>query len=305
MNNIRWVVRLYPPAWRERYETEIMAVLEQHRPTIKTYFDLAVNAVDAHVNPAAWGKRSLYLMENIQRLRRSNSRIILAFMAMLLSYIIFLSDLSDVFDGVIRQNAFTSFINNLLSGLNDFQLVAILAMLLLVSAAIAFQKGASSHRYLKYIPLALVLFPTFFAFFYFGCRFLPGEGCHVSWGNYVFLPLLLCVPVVSLVMFKSSISSKVLKISMLPLVFVTFGMLIEALQTFNWGILVWGTDPQTVALLAMQHGLRLWPGDYHIWLVIGLVLVVLFVGIAIAALIHGISGWKGDKVLPISNEITL
>ena len=43
MRLVLWMLRLYPPSWRERYETEMAALLEQHgrskrfnRPTSKT-----------------------------------------------------------------------------------------------------------------------------------------------------------------------------------------------------------------------------------------------------------------------------
>jgi hypothetical protein len=30
-----WILRLYPPAWRERYEAEMVALLEQHAITLR------------------------------------------------------------------------------------------------------------------------------------------------------------------------------------------------------------------------------------------------------------------------------
>lgn len=39
-----WMLRLYPPAWRERYETEMVALLEQHDITLWTVGDLLIVA---------------------------------------------------------------------------------------------------------------------------------------------------------------------------------------------------------------------------------------------------------------------
>ena len=45
------VLRLYPPRWRERYELEVRAVLEDHPVRLMTLVDLIVGAVDARLHP--------------------------------------------------------------------------------------------------------------------------------------------------------------------------------------------------------------------------------------------------------------
>jgi hypothetical protein len=44
---MKWLVRLYPPRWRERYEKEFLAVLEEHRITPSIAFDVCRGAADA------------------------------------------------------------------------------------------------------------------------------------------------------------------------------------------------------------------------------------------------------------------
>lgn len=39
---MRWLLRLYPRIWRDRYEEEVLAVLEAHKVTPTTVFDLLV-----------------------------------------------------------------------------------------------------------------------------------------------------------------------------------------------------------------------------------------------------------------------
>ena len=46
-------LRLYPRAWRDRYEEEVLAVLESGPPTPRLHADLARGALDAHVHPLA------------------------------------------------------------------------------------------------------------------------------------------------------------------------------------------------------------------------------------------------------------
>lgn len=47
---MRWLLRLYPRIWRERYENEMLALLEDHKITPATFFDLLLGALDANLN---------------------------------------------------------------------------------------------------------------------------------------------------------------------------------------------------------------------------------------------------------------
>ena len=295
--HIQWMVRLYPRAWRDRYEDEFLAVLEQHRPNLKTCLDIALNAFDAHFEPTSWSERSLIPVDPTKRLRRSSGTIILAFMAMLLSYVILLSSLGDIFDWTIRHNPFTNFLNGILSNMMDGQLAALLIALLLVAWALAFQKGATHSRYLKYIPLLLVLFPTVMSGFYFGCRIFGKVVCHLDfgWGNYIYLSLILIVPLVAIILFRSEISRGILKTAWVATALIVLGMLIQMALVLTWGALAWSMDQKKVLTLAYGYDRSLLPGDYHIWLGLGLALVLLFGGMAIAALVHGLPAWWGRQ----------
>jgi hypothetical protein len=44
------LLRLYPPAWRARYEEEMLALLEQHRPSMRSRIDLLRGALDAQLH---------------------------------------------------------------------------------------------------------------------------------------------------------------------------------------------------------------------------------------------------------------
>lgn len=45
------LVRLYPRAWRDRYEDEFLALLEARPPTSRDMIDTVFGAVDAHLHP--------------------------------------------------------------------------------------------------------------------------------------------------------------------------------------------------------------------------------------------------------------
>lgn len=66
MRLVMWMLRLYPPAWRERYEAEMVALLEQHEITFWTVLDLLVGALDARLDPHYRRARQLVPMQGLQ-----------------------------------------------------------------------------------------------------------------------------------------------------------------------------------------------------------------------------------------------
>jgi hypothetical protein len=46
---MRWLLKLYPPAWRERYEEEMAALLEESRSGRRSIIDLLRGAADAWI----------------------------------------------------------------------------------------------------------------------------------------------------------------------------------------------------------------------------------------------------------------
>jgi hypothetical protein len=50
---VRWLIRLYPPAWRRRYGDELAELLETQPFSLRTSIDLIAGAIDAWVHPQA------------------------------------------------------------------------------------------------------------------------------------------------------------------------------------------------------------------------------------------------------------
>ena len=48
---MRWLLRLYPAPWRERYGEEFGAVLDSQRASLGMVFDVWGGAIDAHLHP--------------------------------------------------------------------------------------------------------------------------------------------------------------------------------------------------------------------------------------------------------------
>lgn len=62
----RTLLRLYPRAWRERYEEEMLAVLEQHTITPTTIFDLLLGAIDARLDPHYRSQHSTFSTRDVR-----------------------------------------------------------------------------------------------------------------------------------------------------------------------------------------------------------------------------------------------
>ncbi len=63
---VEWLLRLYPRAWRGRYEDEFRALLEQHHVTVVTFLDVLLGALDAHLFPQLEAGRILNMTARIR-----------------------------------------------------------------------------------------------------------------------------------------------------------------------------------------------------------------------------------------------
>ena len=93
MGLVLWILRLYPPTWRERYETEKVALLEQHEITFWTVVDLFIGALDARLDPHYRRPRQLLPM---RRLHNSWRLIASACVACWLGFVIWFWRMGDM-----------------------------------------------------------------------------------------------------------------------------------------------------------------------------------------------------------------
>lgn len=85
MRLVIWMLRLYPPVWRGRYEAEMVALLEQHEMTLWTVLDLLMGALDARLDPHYRRSRPL---ESSRRLQNSWKLYTSAFVAFWLALVL-------------------------------------------------------------------------------------------------------------------------------------------------------------------------------------------------------------------------
>jgi hypothetical protein len=55
---VKWLLQLYPAAWRDRYGEEFDAVLERQPASIGMVLDVLAGAVDAHIHPQVQSPQS-------------------------------------------------------------------------------------------------------------------------------------------------------------------------------------------------------------------------------------------------------
>src|SRR5580700_9869489 len=77
-----FLVRCYPPRWRQRYAEELLEVLDQHQPTSRTVVNLWAGAVSARLDPA-WRTRR-HPAIGLRRRVRTGTRVFAGIAAVLL-----------------------------------------------------------------------------------------------------------------------------------------------------------------------------------------------------------------------------
>ncbi|GHO66953.1 hypothetical protein KSC_058450 [Ktedonobacter sp. SOSP1-52] len=93
----RTFLRLYPRAWRERYEEEMLAVLEQHTITPLTIFDLLLGAIDARLDPHYRSQRSAFSLQDV----RLTTRAFIALLAVFTAALFIWQSLSIPYESII------------------------------------------------------------------------------------------------------------------------------------------------------------------------------------------------------------
>ncbi len=173
----RYLLRLYPAAWRDRYRIEVAELLGQHSVTLWTLLDILSGAVDAHLHPGLLPRR---LTTMNQRLRSSEIAIFGAFVLFCLAWL----PLTLVRDPLPVWEAAASAhpeLRTMLNLLDLAGLVAILAVLgggapILVASLAQAVRARRPRQLLLFCvpPLAAALFALF------AIVAIPASGSRVS-----------------------------------------------------------------------------------------------------------------------------
>jgi hypothetical protein len=166
---VMWMLRLYPSAWRERYEAEMVALLEQHEITFWTVLDLLVGALDARLDPHY--RRTLQLLP-MQRLQASWKLLASAGIAFWLSLFLW----AKMWDTVRYPDPLASSIAivSIFFAILPFLLVVIVWI---VVQAILRKRG---WKLLRLLPVALLIF-------FFSCSHFKMDGSMTCFWPYSLL----------------------------------------------------------------------------------------------------------------------
>lgn len=81
-----WLIRLYPRAWRRRYETEFRALLDQHTLNVWDVADIVRGALDAHLIAIRTHQEQRMYTLTLTLHRRTVMPFLIAVLGYILSY---------------------------------------------------------------------------------------------------------------------------------------------------------------------------------------------------------------------------
>ncbi len=242
------LLRCYPSAWRDRYETEMTELLEQHEITIATWFDLIRGALDARLDPAFAGQ----LGTKMTRLRRSEIIVFCSFVAYSLAGIGFQKMTEDADKaGVMGAHLsvgigyYTVIVGAVIAGLS------ILAGGLPVAVSVL--RRAIDGRRLDVLGLLMIPVVLFLA--------VVGSGAYVTQSNatihstsvrgmiiFVLVAAAVSAAAVALAVSRSDLGESTLRIARLPALVASLAMAVSLLGVVVWGLSLRSLSPSLFAL---------------------------------------------------------
>jgi hypothetical protein len=262
MNITHALLRLYPRTWRERYEEEFLAMLEQRPLSCLDGIDLFGGALDAHLHPEL-GTISMSLDKRIVHmfatLRRSLLTIFCAYIGFILAGWAF-QKMTEYDD--LKEAAQTHSIVGLSFHLVVIGAVAALLAVLAGGLPIVMVMVRSALVQKRRAPLLLLATPILAFAIFWGTMFLleafhlPGNQ-HSPIGQMVldrglFFGTLIAAAIVSagsvcFAVARSEISERLLHFAVLPSVLTTISMALILAATITWGLRLRDSAPQLFA----------------------------------------------------------
>jgi hypothetical protein len=262
MSMEKYLLRLYPHTWRERYEEELLAMLEQRPISFLDSLDLFFGALDAHLHPElGMTGMSLYerMMQMISTLRRSLLTIFCAYVGFILAGLAFqkMTEYDDFVDAARTHSIVGLSYNLVVIG----AVVALLAVLIGgLPIVIAVIRSALTQK--RRGPLLLLAVPILAFVVFLGTTFLleaihqPGNHLSPAWQMFldkgVFFGTLIAAAIAStgavcFAVARSEISAKLLRFAVLPSILATISMTLMSAATIIWGLGLRDGAPQLFA----------------------------------------------------------
>lgn len=153
MSIMKWILRLYPLAWRERYEDEMRVLLEEYNITWRTILDVLFNALYAHLDPNNQIREALSPQ---QRLRHLRIATVVAFCALPCSIFFYFAFINDAVDGPwyeLRNQPVIAFFNVLGNAAYAIMFLSILIIIGLLALRGTSRHDREGKALLHFLPL--------------------------------------------------------------------------------------------------------------------------------------------------------
>lgn len=288
----RWLVALYPDAWRERYEDEFLALLEQCPLSLMSLIDVIVSALDAHLHSTAVFGRMLTML---QRLRSTAITVFCAYIVFVLAGLGYWNMTEDYAERLNVHPAIAIPFYALQTGA-IIGLLAVLAGGLPIALAVARRAFVTRNwrplLLLGVPPVSLAVWVGYTIFILQLSRVLDsGNHTHplnhiigLSWIGLFHLAAAVSTTAVVVAVRQSEISLSLFQFARIPAALATLSMAAMLAATIAWGVALKLVDPQ---VFNGAYGIYLIGANVAVsWL---LIVVVMAAATAVAA----VSIWRG------------
>lgn len=288
----RWLVALYPEAWRERYEEEFLALLEECPLSFTNLFDVLVSALDTHLHSTAIFGRMLTML---QRLRSTAITVFCAYIVFVLAGLGYWNMTEDYVDRLNVHPALAISYYALQAGA-IIGLLAVMAGGLPIALAVAWRAFVTRRwrplLLLAVPPISLAVFIGYTIFILQLSQMLANAGhphpfnrlIGLSWIGLFHLAAAVSTTAVVVAVRQSEISLSLFQFARIPAVLATLSMAGMLVATIAWGVVLKVDAPQ---VFNGAYGIYLIGANVAVsWL---LIIVVMAAATAVAA----VSTWRG------------
>ena len=282
------LIRLYPRAWRERYQEEMEEVLQQHSVRLMTLFDMMVGALDVHMHADLQPER-IYSMAH--KLRVSAIAVFCAFLLFALAFIALeqIVDPRALFNAVASSHADlqVAFTTIVVSAEIAFLAMAIGGLVILLTA-IAKAIMARRRDVLARFGSAILLLMLFVAASLALQGFLYGNAGFSGIYILIFLTVLIAATVLIVQgILRTEFSVRLLRFMIIPMAITGLAMGVSCIAALTWLLRLWADAPQFATSQSMGPGLAGGLGGSTGFAII-VVVMALTTALAIAALVRGL-----------------
>jgi len=256
---MRWLLCLYPRAWRARYEDEYVALLEQVGCAPWTLADVMMGALDARLHPLALyattgGVSSMSAA--VKRLRAAEIAIFCAFAGFVVSFISFqrLVDPSAPFDAVASAHldVFLAY-----QGMQVGMFVALLAVMVagfpVAFVAVRRAWAARDWGIVRLFATPIILTALFLVYTALLTLRTTGGSLHpnifnitllLGWILFAGLYGIVSVITISVGVARTPFAGRVLRFALLPGAVAILGMLVSLVSGIVWAVRLFIVAPQ-------------------------------------------------------------